>query len=280
MQRRGRRKRRAAPAEPSGLASHARPHFRPDRRRIERADRAQGRPRHLPHHGLHHVRQPGDPREGRHGSWRGVRRHLPRRGALDRHHGALRQLPHRACPRHGAQRLFRLHHGARARRQLAARAWRRVPLRRAVPVDLGHADTRMADQRHTAQSQARHCRRHRPVPRADRLAECRPRGGGRDHPGQARRPHASEGAARHCRLPRHRRACGAEGAGRHHLRRDRRHARRGVARARAVARACRHAAFARADLPQDGSSPASFSSRSSPWCSRCSWSCCSTPPAR
>ena len=33
----------------------------------------------------------------------------------------------------------------------------------------------------------------------------------------------------------------------------RRHARRGVARARALARRCRHAAFARADLPQDGS---------------------------
>ena len=26
--------------------------------------------------------------------------------------GILRQLPHRACPWHGAQRLFRLHHGA------------------------------------------------------------------------------------------------------------------------------------------------------------------------
>jgi hypothetical protein len=64
-----------------------------------------------------------------------------------------------------------------------------------------------------------------------RLAECRPCGGGRDHAGQARRPHPAEGAARHRRLPRHCRARGAEGAGRHHLRRHRRDPRRGVARA-------------------------------------------------
>jgi adenine/guanine/hypoxanthine permease len=29
--------------------------------------------------------------------------------ALDRHHGGLRQLSDRTCPRHGAQCLFRLH---------------------------------------------------------------------------------------------------------------------------------------------------------------------------
>ena len=140
------RQRSASACRAIAARGHARPHVRPHRRGLERADRAQGRPRDLPHHGLHHVRQPGDPRESRHGSWRGVRRHLPRRGALDRHHGALRQLPHRACPWHGAQRLFRLHHGARARRQLAARARRRIPLRRRCSCYLGHAVTRMADQ--------------------------------------------------------------------------------------------------------------------------------------
>ena len=64
--------------------------------------------------------------------------------------GLYANYPHRARPWHGAQRLFRLHHGARAWRQLAARAWHRVPVRRAVSPDFTHTIARMADQRHSA----------------------------------------------------------------------------------------------------------------------------------
>src|SRR6476646_9925085 len=61
-----RRKRDADAGRAIRTGERARPRFRPQCRGHDHADRTQGRPRDLPHHGLHHVRQPGDPGEGRH----------------------------------------------------------------------------------------------------------------------------------------------------------------------------------------------------------------------
>ena len=56
--------------------------------RHQRADRGDRRDHHLPDDGLHHLRQPADPRDHRHGPQRGLRRDLPRGGARLLHHGA------------------------------------------------------------------------------------------------------------------------------------------------------------------------------------------------
>ena len=84
---------------------------------------------HVPDDGLHRVRQPADPRQRRHGHGRGVRRDLHRGGGVDHGDGALRQLPDRARARHGAQRLLRLHRGARLQVHLAAGARRQCSAR-------------------------------------------------------------------------------------------------------------------------------------------------------
>src|SRR5690606_39725434 len=47
----------------------------------------------------------------RSGLRRGVRRHLPSSGHRQPDHGRVRQLPHRAGARHGAERLLHLHGG-------------------------------------------------------------------------------------------------------------------------------------------------------------------------
>ena len=54
------------------------------RARHQRAHRSDRRDHHLPDDGLHHLRQPADPRHHRHGPERGLRRHLPRGGARAR----------------------------------------------------------------------------------------------------------------------------------------------------------------------------------------------------
>src|SRR5262249_36523276 len=99
--------------------------------------------------------------EKAHGCRRGVRRDLPcGRGGLY-HHGALRQLPDRPRSGHGAQRLFRLHSRARARRQLAIRSGLRVHFRRALLCAVALALARLADRRSPDEFEARHRRRHR-----------------------------------------------------------------------------------------------------------------------
>lgn len=169
------RRKKTVPEPAPAPGRRSRPPLRANRGRIERPDRASRRARDLPHHGLHHVRQPGDPREGRHGPWRRVRRHLPCRCGRLGHHGALRQLPDRSRAGHGAQRLFRLHRGARAWWQLAARPYPRFHFLGVVLRAVALAVARLADRCNPAPPQARHRRRHRLLPRSDRAAECRHR---------------------------------------------------------------------------------------------------------
>lgn len=100
------RRKKTVPEPAPAPGRRSRPPLRANRGRIERPDRASRRARDLPHHGLHHVRQPGDPREGRHGPWRRVRRHLPCRCGRLGHHGALRQLPIALAPGMGLNAYF------------------------------------------------------------------------------------------------------------------------------------------------------------------------------
>ncbi|CAD5378905.1 hypothetical protein OF001_U40103 [Pseudomonas sp. OF001] len=170
------------------------------------AHRDPRRDHHLPDHGLRAVRQPEHPRQDRHGSGRGVRRHLPGRRDRLAGHGPLGQLPDRPRPRHGPQRLLHLHRGADHGLHVAGGARRGVPLRRAVlrPVDLPHP--RVDHPQHPAAAAHGDQRRHRPVPRADRAEEHRHRRRPPGHPGRPRRPRPARPAARRPRLPAHRRA--------------------------------------------------------------------------
>ena len=156
-------------------AGHRRPH------RIHR------RPDHVPDHGLHRVRQSGDPEQSRHGSGRGVRRHLRRRRGEHDGDGALRQLPDRARARHGHQRLLRLHRGADLQIYLAAGAGRGVLLRRAVLPDLGVPHPAIRHRVDPAEPQARGLGRRRAVPRHHRAGGSPGRGRPSGDAGHARR---------------------------------------------------------------------------------------------
>ena len=129
---------------------------------------------------------PIDPRQGRHGPGRGVRRHLHRRRGEHLRDGVLRQLSDRAGARHGHQRLLRLHRGADLQIHLAAGAGRGVLLRRAVLPDLGIPHPAICDRRHSAEPEARGVGRRRAVPRHHRA------GGVQGH----RRPSGDAGDAR------------------------------------------------------------------------------------
>ena len=152
-----------------------------------------GRSDHVHDHGLHHLRQPGDPRRGRHGPRRGVRRHLPRRRVRLGHDGALRQLSGGAGAGHGPQRLLHLRRGQGHGPCLGDGARRRVPVRRAVPDRQPDGHPRVGDQRGPAQPQAVDRRRHRPVPGGHRAAERRHH---RRAPGDAGHARQPEGAGR------------------------------------------------------------------------------------
>ena len=176
--------------------------------RHDRAHRIHCRSDDVPDDGLHRLRQSDDPGCCRHGQGRGVRRHLPCRGGVDRGDGALCELSDRACARHGAQRLLRLHRGARLQIHLAAGARRRLLVGRAVLPDLDLPHPRVHHQRHSAEPEVRDFRGRRPVPRHHRA------GAGEDR----RRP---SGDAGHARAPdRHGGVAGAAMPGR--LRADRR----------------------------------------------------------
>ena len=149
---------------------------------------------HVPDHGLHRVRQSGDPRQNRDGPGRGVRRHLHRRRGAHDGDGALRQLPDRACARHGHQRLLRLHRGADLQIYLAAGAGRGVLLGRAVLPDLGLPHPAIRHRVDPAKSQARDLRRRRPVPRHHRAGGSQDRGRAAGDAGHARRSDKPLGA--------------------------------------------------------------------------------------
>ena len=226
-----------------------------ERARHQRAHGIHRGPHHLPDDGLHHLRQPDDPRRSRHGQGRGVRRHLSCGGGVDAGDGALRELPDRARARHGAERLLRLHRRARLQIHVAAGARRGVPLRRAVLPDLGLPHPRIRDQRDPAQPEVRDLGRRRPVPRHHRA------GAGEDR----RRPSGDAGDAR----PAHRQAGAAGAALPARLRPDRR-----------AERAQRHRRHAdrhprrRADRHcRSGSRPSAASSRCRPRSRR---RCCSS----
>ena len=166
-------------------------------------DRGHRRRDHVPHDGLHHLRQPGDPLRRRRRSGCGVRRHVPRRG--DRHpdHGALCQLPHRPRPGHGPQRLFHLRRGPRHGPCVAGGARRRLRLRHPIHHPERAAGQGMDRQFDSALAQNGHIGRHRPVPRHHRAQERRHRRRSPGDPGHPRRPHGARAPARRCRLPRH-----------------------------------------------------------------------------
>ena len=136
----------------------------------QRAHRDSRGRHHLPGHGLHPVRQPEHPRRDRHGQGRAVRRHLPGRSHRLGDHGHHRQLPDRPGAGHGPERLLHLHRGPAHGPHLAGGIGRGVPLRSAVlpAVDLPHP--RVDREQHPAAAALGHCRRHRPVPGADRPA--------------------------------------------------------------------------------------------------------------
>ena len=153
---------------------------------------------------------------GMRGCQRGrLRGHLPYRGAGHDHHGAVRQLSHRAGAGHGPERLFRLRGGAAHGLHLAGRAGR--GLRLGLPVPAGDA-VRPAGadhQGHTAVHTHSDHRGHRPVPGADRAQE---RGHRRRIAGHLRDPGRPAQARSHpglAGLSDHRGAGPPEGAGRH-----------------------------------------------------------------
>ncbi len=161
--------------------------FRPDAKRHQRPHRVRRRRHHLPHDGLHRVRQSGHSRQCRHGQGRGLRRDLPGGRDLDPDHGVLCQLPDRARARHGTQRLLRLHAGAGLQIHLAAGARIRVPVRRAGADHYRDPAARIHHQRHPAQPEARGFGRRRAVPRHHRAAAGRHR---RRSPGRRWSPSA------------------------------------------------------------------------------------------
>jgi hypothetical protein len=169
-----RKRRRTAPSaggsddrfdELRDRALSARPLFRPARERNRCAHRVHRRPHHVSDDGLHRVRQPADPGQCGHGQRRGVRRDLSRGGGHDAGDGTLCQLPDCARARHGAQRLLRLHGGARLQIYLAAGPGRGVLLRPAVLPDLDLPHSRIRHQFDTEEPEGRDLRRHRALPR-------------------------------------------------------------------------------------------------------------------
>ena len=100
--------------------------------------------------------------------------------------GPLCQPAGGAGARHGHERLFRLHGRACPGRELAARARLRLPLGHSVRRAVGLACARMADQCAAEEPQAFDRRRHRLLPGADRLRQCRHRHRepGHAHPGR------------------------------------------------------------------------------------------------
>ena len=258
----------------------SRPHLRTDAERHRRPHRIHRRRHHLSHDGLHRVRQSADPRQGRHGPGRGVRRDLHRVRGLDHGDGALRQLPDRARARHGAQRLLRLHRGARLQVHLAAGAGGGVLLGRAVLPDLDLPHPRIRHQCDSEKPQARDLRRRRPVPRHHRAGGGQDRGGASGDAGHARRPQAMAGDPVPARLCADRRAQLPQDHRRHRDRHPGRHADRHSARACAIRRHRLGAAVAGADAVRSSTSRASPSTPSSSWCSASCWSTCSTTPAR
>ena len=173
---------------PSARERHRRPH------RIHR------RRHHVPHDGLHRVRQSADPRQRRHGQGRGVRRDLHRVGGVDLGDGVLRQLSDRARARHGAQRLLRLHRGARLQVLLAAGAGRGVLLGRDLLSDLDLPHPRIRHQRDPEKPQARDLRGRRPVSPHHRAGGGQDRGRASGDAGHARRSQAMAGDSVPARL--------------------------------------------------------------------------------
>ena len=170
------------------------------RARHRRPHRVHRRRDHLPHDGLHRVRQSADPRQRRHGQGRGVRRDLHRGGGVDAGDGALRQLSDRARARHGAQRLLRLHRGARLQIHLAAGAGRGVLLGRDLFSDLDLPHPRIRHQFDPEEPEARDLGGRRPVPRHHRAGRGQDRRRASGDAGHARRSQAMAGGPVPARL--------------------------------------------------------------------------------
>ncbi len=223
--------------------------FRPDRERQRCAHRVHRRDHDFPHHGLHRVRQPANPRQCGHGQGRGVRRDLHRGRGLDLGDGALRQLPHRARAGHGAQCVLRVHRGARPQIQLAAGARRRVLLRGALLSHFHLQHPRIHHQLDPEESQIGDLRRRRALSRHHRARGSQDRGRQPGDAGHARRSQAVAGDPVSRRLHRDRGAQLPQRHRRHAHRHPRGGAHRPAAGARRVHRHRVGAALARADLP-------------------------------
>ncbi len=206
---------------------HARALFPAGGARHDRAHRNGGRAHDVPHHGLHHVRQPDDPGRRRHGQGRGLRRHLRRVGLGHADHGALCQLPAGVGAGHGAQRLFHLRRRQGHALFLAGGARRRVPVWRAVPGAEPEPHPRMDRRRHPAIAEDGDLCRDRPVPRHHRPQERRHRRRLAGNAGEFGRPQIAGDGAGGRRVPRHGRArCPPRARRDRHRRADRNRRRR------------------------------------------------------
>ena len=136
---------------------------------------------------------PIDPGQGRHGPGRGVRRDLHCVCGVDPGDGVLRQLSDRACARHGAQRVLRLHRGARLQIHVAAGAGGGVLLGRAVLCVVAVSGARIHHRRDPAKPEACDLGGRRPVPRHHRARGSQARGGASGDAGHARRSQAMAG---------------------------------------------------------------------------------------
>ena len=172
----------------------------PSRRKSDhRAPRISRRPDDVHHDGVYRRGEPADAGPSGHADRRRRFRHLHRRGRCHSGHGTLRQLSHRAGPRHVAQRLFHLRGLSGDACSLAHGARGYLFFRRLLPGSYRDPRSGANRQRHSRVSEVFDCRRHRDVHRVRGTAQRQSRGcesGNVRQPGKFRQSRSSTGLRR------------------------------------------------------------------------------------